>query len=185
MTPRQVAKALGLRRYQGKPCKYGHDGVRIVVSGVCASCGVRNTPEKRAAWNKIVRARRRDTPEKKAADNAKQVAARRDNLQRRLAYNLRTRICVAIRSSQRSGSAVRDLGCSISEFRDYIEAQFVESMSWDNWGVNGWHLDHKRPLASFDLSIREQFLIAAHYTNYQPLWAVDNCSKGDQLLEAA
>src|SRR5437588_7879678 len=43
----------------------------------------------------------------------------------------------------KAGSAVRDLGCSITEFRDYIAAKFTSGMSWDNHGE--WHLDHIRP----------------------------------------
>lgn len=79
----------------------------------------------------------------------------------------------------RNGSAVRDLGCSIPEFKTYIENKFVDGMSWDNHGE--WHLDHIKPLASFDLTDRSQLLIACHYTNYQPLWAIDNLKKGCQV----
>src|SRR2546421_9319002 len=56
----------------------------------------------------------------------------------------------------RAGSAVRDLGCSIEFFKEYISGQFLFGMSWDNYGY--WHLDHIRPLASFDLTDRAQFL---------------------------
>jgi hypothetical protein len=52
-------------------------------------------------------------------------------------------------------------------------------MSWDNYGK--WHLDHIIPLSSFDLTNREQFLKAAHYTNYQPLWAHENFMKRAKL----
>jgi len=31
-----------------------------------------------------------------------------------------------------------------------------------------------------DLTDRDQFVEAAHYTNYQPLWAEDNQAKGDR-----
>ena len=51
-------------------------------------------------------------------------------------------------------------------------------MTWDNYGYDGWHLDHKTPLAAFDLTDREEFLQACHYTNYQPLWSLDNLRKG-------
>jgi hypothetical protein len=51
-------------------------------------------------------------------------------------------------------------------------------MSWDNYGVNGWHVDHIRPLSSFYLTDNNQLEIACHYTNMQPLWGKDNIKKG-------
>lgn len=109
------------------------------------------------------------------------------NLQYRLAHALRKRLFKAVRSQlsggepgKRGGSAVRDMGCSIVEFKNYIESKFQPGMSWDNWGPKGWHIDHIVPLSKFDLTNREQFLKACHYTNLQPLWARDNLSKGAQ-----
>jgi hypothetical protein len=96
-----------------------------------------------------------------------------------LRHALRTRLNQAIKAEYKSGSAVRDLGCTIAEFRAYIEALFSPGMSWANWGE--WHLDHKRDLAFFDLTDRAQFLDACHFTNYQPLWAADNLSKRTNL----
>jgi len=94
---------------------------------------------------------------------------------------LRSRINKAVKRNQKSGSAVRDLGCSISEFKTYLESKFQEGMSWNNWSTEGWHLDHIIPLSSFDLTDREQFLKACHYTNLQPLWAKENITKGAKL----
>lgn len=70
-----------------------------------------------------------------------------------------------------------DLGCSLPDFISYIEAKFLPGMSWDNWTLDGWHLDHVIPLANFDLSNPEQLAAACHYSNMQPLWAVDNLVK--------
>jgi len=35
---RRVALSLGLVRYQGRPCRYGHDGVRYASSTGCVAC---------------------------------------------------------------------------------------------------------------------------------------------------
>lgn len=55
-------------------------------------------------------------------------------------------------------------------------------MSWDNHGFSTWHVDHKVPLAAFDLTDTEQLTKACHYTNLQPLWAHDNMSKGARIV---
>lgn len=102
----------------------------------------------------------------------------------RLTVQLRDRIKKAIKNNAKGGSAVRDLGCTIPEFKKYIEAKFQSGMTWENWSLHGWHLDHIIPLDSFDLTDREQFLKACHYTNMQPLWAFDNLSKGNKIKEA-
>ena len=99
----------------------------------------------------------------------------------RLAGNIRHRIYAAIKSNKRGGSAVKDLGITIPELKEYLALRFTEGMSWDNYGL--WHVDHIKPLISFDLTDREQFLEAVHYTNLQPLWASENIHKGDKLPE--
>ena len=96
----------------------------------------------------------------------------------RLKVQLRNRLRSAIAGNYKAGSAVGDLGCSIDEFKAYMETLFKPGMSWDNWGVHGFHIDHIIPLASFDLSDRDQFLKACHYTNLRPLWSEENLKKG-------
>jgi hypothetical protein len=75
------------------------------------------------------------------------------------------------------------MGCSIAYAYAYLEAQFAEGMSWENYGE--WHIDHIRPCASFDLEDPVQQRECFHYTNLQPLWAKDNLSKSDKWEEAA
>lgn len=70
------------------------------------------------------------------------------------------------------------LGCSGQFLKEYLEAKFVDGMTWDNYGFYGWHMDHIRPIASFDLNNEAEVKECFHYTNLQPLWAKDNLSKG-------
>ena len=101
----------------------------------------------------------------------------------KLRMRLRGRLVNAIKQNNKSGSAVEDLGCSIQELKDYLESKFTEGMNWDNWSKTGWHIDHIKPLASFDLTDPEQFKQACHYSNLQPLWATDNLSKGAKIID--
>lgn len=98
----------------------------------------------------------------------------------KLSHMLRSRLNSAVKGGYKSGSAVKDLGCSIEYFKNHIERQFLEDMSWDNYGraVGEWSIDHIKPLASFDLSNRDQLLEACHYTNLRPMWHIDNLIKG-------
>jgi hypothetical protein len=99
----------------------------------------------------------------------------KQDINKRLAHNLRNRLKSAIKRGRKAGSAFHDLGCSIEEFKSYIASKFKDGMSWNNYGK--WHLDHIIPLCKFDFSNRKDFLKAAHYTNYQPLWAEENLKK--------
>jgi hypothetical protein len=95
----------------------------------------------------------------------------------RLRVILRARLRAAVKYGLKSGSAVGDLGCTVDEFKKYLESKFQPGMTWDNHGRKGWHIDHIKPLAAFDLAKREQVTQACHYTNLQPLWWQDNVKK--------
>lgn len=118
---------------------------------------------------------------KRSQINAQQAMYRKKrsdtDISFKIANNLRSRFKQAIKKNFKSGSAVRDLGCSVEYLRKYLESKFQEGMSWENWSIYGWHIDHIKPLSSFDLTDRNQLLEACHYTNLQPLWAVDNWKK--------
>ena len=111
--------------------------------------------------------------------NKRERKRRQGDVNYKLAGYLRSRFYNAVKRGQKSGSAVKDLGCSIEAFRLFIENQFDGGMSWGNYGE--WHLDHVLPLASFDLTDRQQFLEACNWLNYQPMWAKDNRIKGARL----
>lgn len=139
----------------------------------------RESPEARAAHNAYRKAHRR-LPEQAQKRRLRDAERWRKDANYRLASSLRTRLRLAIKAaSRRVGSAVSLLGCSIDEARKHIEAQFVEGMSWENHGQ--WHIDHKRPLKHFDLTDKKHLAVVCHYTNLQPLWAIDNIRKGAKV----
>jgi len=97
-----------------------------------------------------------------------------------IAMKLRKRFYSVLKNNYKHGSAVKMLGCSIEEFKMYFESLFTEGMTWEKVNSGEIHIDHKRPLANFDLSIPENQATACHYSNLQPLWAVDNLKKSDK-----
>lgn len=81
-------------------------------------------------------------------------------------------------SKRRSKRVDEIIGCSPFLASLILEAQCLANpgMSWENHGK--WHIDHVRPLCSFDLTDEKQLLAASHISNLQPLWAKDNWKKG-------
>lgn len=103
----------------------------------------------------------------------------------KLKCNIREHLRQAIKYSNvcKEQPSIKYLGCTIDEFKQHIEAQFVEGMSWENHGRGErcWHLDHIKPLAKLkDLTNINTLREICHYTNYQPLWEKDNLSKQDK-----
>jgi len=101
----------------------------------------------------------------------------------KIAINLRNRIRGAVtnQNSKKSFKFVELLGCTVIEAREHIEKQFKDGMTWENYGVFGWHIDHIVPCCYFDLQDPEQQKKCFHYTNLQPLWAYENLSKNGKI----
>lgn len=119
-------------------------------------------------------------PEKVIQSNLRYTSSRKKvDVEYSLAIRLRQRLNKALRRHSKSGSAVQDLGCSVKEFKVYLESQFREGMSWGNYGRDGWHIDHIVPLSKFSLNDRQDLLKAVHYSNLQPMWAADNIKKSN------
>lgn len=100
--------------------------------------------------------------------------------QYRLRRVLRSRLSSALRGkATKTKKTLELLGCPIPELKTHLESQFVEGMTWDNYGE--WHIDHIKPCASYDLSDPDQQKECFNFSNLQPLWAYDNMSKGAKL----
>ncbi len=108
---------------------------------------------------------------------APKLRVRRVTVEQKLRYALRNRFKATVPNG-RTSTALQLSGISLAAVRQHLESLFQPGMTWDNYGFYGWHIDHKRPLASFVLP--DQQAEAFHYTNLQPLWWRDNLSKGSK-----
>ena len=88
----------------------------------------------------------------------------------------RTRTWSAYTKNKKTKSTLELLGCTGIELANHLEKQFQPGMTHDNYGE--CHIDHIKPIVSFDLSDPEQEQECFHYTNLQPLWGSENLSKG-------
>jgi len=97
----------------------------------------------------------------------------------KLKQALSHRIWGALKGQVKSKRTMELLGCTIDELWIHMESKFTEGMTKENYGK--WHVDHIMPCASFDLTDPEQQAKCFHYTNLQPLWALDNIKKGNRV----
>jgi len=96
----------------------------------------------------------------------------------KLIKNYRTRTGMAFKNSNKSKSTEQLLGCSLEYFQNHIINQFNKGMTIDNYGK--WHIDHITPLSS--AKSKKELEQLCHYTNLQPLWAIDNMKKSNKIL---
>lgn len=102
----------------------------------------------------------------------------------RLQMIVRTRIHSALQKSlaKKQCRTLALVGCTGTELKQWLESKFSEGMTWENQGKHGWHIDHIIPLSAFDLNDPNQQRAAFHYSNLQPLWAIDNMRKGNKVF---
>lgn len=103
------------------------------------------------------------------------------NVNHRIRTILAARIHDVLNGLQKVDKTMHLIGCSMEQLKARLASQFKTGMAWDNYGYRGWHVDHIRPCASFDLRDPEQQRLCFHYTNLQPLWAEENQQKGAKL----
>jgi hypothetical protein len=116
--------------------------------------------------------------------NKRNLEYREKNLKNplfKIKENIRNLIRTSIKSNgyNKSSKTSEILGCTIENFKNYIESQFQEGMTWNNYPE--WHLDHKIPISWADSE--GKIIELNHYTNFQPLWAFDNLSKGNKWMD--
>ena len=175
-----------------KDCKREWRRANIEGARAAGARHYRNNPEKANLWRKNNPKKAREASARWKKNNPEKYRVMMVDYRRvrkvadpcfKLITNIRSGMSSALRGRRKAYCTVALLGCSIEYLRNYLEGQFQPGMSWGNYGVHGWHIDHIIPLSYFDFTDSEQQKRAWHYTNLQPLWAEDNLYKRAKVEE--
>ncbi len=95
----------------------------------------------------------------------------------KLRCNIRSRLYNFLKSKNisKKNKTFEIVGCDPVKLKEHIEKQFKEGMTWENYGLNGWHIDHIIPLVR--AKTEEEIYNLCHFTNLQPLWWYENLEK--------
>lgn len=100
------------------------------------------------------------------------------------AFRLKHSIGVQMRDALGRAKGTRSwhklVGYTADDLKAHLESQFEPWMSWENYGAE-WHIDHIRPIASFDLTAPGQIEACWALSNLRPLHAVENMRKKDNV----
>jgi hypothetical protein len=139
--------------------------------------------ENQKIYNEINVIRRREYSKKYYHNNKDRIKIYRDARKKTdPVYKLRSGMSIRLyfflksKNMRKNNSTFNFIGCSPEFLKNHIESQFSKGMSWDNYGLHGWHIDHIIPLSS--AKTVEDIYKLCHYKNLQPLWAKDNLIKG-------
>lgn len=116
---------------------------------------------------------------KKANRDKVRATERRHSLKqpnRKLQTNISRRIRRALNGSVKHFRTLEYVGCSADELRTHLQSMFTPDMSWENYG-SVWHVDHIIPCLKFDLRKPEHQKRCFHFSNLQPLLALENIRK--------
>ena len=99
----------------------------------------------------------------------------------KLTRGIRALILISFKKqfTTKSKKTIEILGCTFEEFKLHLESQFDDKMNWTNQGTY-WHLDHIIPISSAESE--EDVYRLNHYTNFQPLYWLDNLKKSNKII---
>ena len=190
----EQAQEKNLKRfYNGVPCRHGHVGERYTSDGNCVECArisgliSYHRPQNKERSHARAAVYRANNRARLRADGRRR-ARLRDNRKIYLNMTDEARFVLRLRSLIRnslngckSAKSEKLLSCSIAEAKAYLQNLFEPGMTFNASRRAQWHIDHVRPISSFDdlENSPEQQLACCFFANLQPLWAEENLTKCD------
>ena len=102
----------------------------------------------------------------------------KNNANAKLARNFRSRINKALKGKTKSFHTKEILGIDIENYKKWLLFQMTPEMNFNNI-----HIDHVKPISSFDISNDNELLEAFNWRNTQPLLKQDNLRKSAKFNE--
>lgn len=97
----------------------------------------------------------------------------------KLKHNIKRAILKGLKGEVKKDSTIEILGCTIKEFKLYLENNWEEWMNWDNYGKYskgvenfGWDIDHIIPIST--AKTPDEVIKLNHYTNLTPMCSFKN-----------
>ena len=116
------------------------------------------------------------------AHNARCALRKKTDPVFRVILNLRWRVCSILKGHMKAAKTMDLIGCTKQDLMVHLQNQFRPGMSWNNYGPV-WHVDHIKPLIRFRMEEESEQRKAFHYTNLQPLFALENILKSSKHQE--
>lgn len=195
----------GSKSWQAQRCRKCYDAMRrntpeekkrIRGIQICPKCGLdrKDNPKMtfhkgicRRCWEKsdeFKRKRKPLTEEQLINKRRKRVANMKRKMETDLNFFLHHKIAGRIRrgllGKRKEFRTEEYVGCSWDELRQYLESQFLDGMTWKNYG-EVWHIDHIIPKSSFDFTKEEDIFKCWNYKNLRPEYSNENIIKSDFL----
>lgn len=170
------AKTIASGEYSAQKKKWRQDNPEKTKAIAAAS------REKRKEANAVLGKAWRDANPEKIAAIRKRTA---EKLKQNPGYVLHRRIKARVRQmlTGRSFGVVAEIvGYTKEELVAHIESQFTEGMSWEVLATGAIHIDHVRPVSSFDFTTEDcpGFKACWALSNLRPMWALENQRKGNR-----
>lgn len=118
-----------------------------------------NNPKRQKEYNKLNLKR----------NNLIQKIRYKNDINYKLRKSITSRIGKELKAKGKIYRSHELLGCSVEDFKIYLENQFLPEFTWENHGII-WEIDHVKPCDLFNLENIEEQKICFHYKNTQPLF---------------
>jgi hypothetical protein len=146
---------------------------------------LKNFREKNPGYNaEHTRNWRKKNPEKASETNKKNLKAyrirHRNNPIYRMQQSMRSALCAALSGRRKAQPTMDIIGCTVEELFEHLEScpSWESWMTRENYGKNGWDVDHIIPISKWSKNCPLQFALCWDKSNLQPLEHIANIKKG-------